>query len=53
MFEDTTKEYSSHFPELQYTTWPSGQLASIAGFGTYRIGRQNPEHQISLMKVSM
>ena len=53
MFEDTTKEYSSHFPELQYTTWPSGQLASIAGFGTYRIGRQNPEHQISLMKALM
>lgn len=53
MFEDTTKEYSSHFPELQYTAWPSGQMASIAGFGTYRIGRQNPEHQISLMKALM
>ena len=53
MFEDTTKEYSSHFPELQYTAWPSGQLASIAGFGTYRIGRQDPEHQISLMKALM
>jgi hypothetical protein len=49
--KDTTKEYASAFPELPYTKWPSGQIVSEAGFGTYRIALGNDSHALALMKA--
>ena len=49
--KDTTKEYSSAFPNVPYMNWPSGQTVSMAGFGTYRVKLGDMGHAFSLMKA--
>ncbi|MBL7997922.1 MAG: aldo/keto reductase [Candidatus Kapabacteria bacterium] len=44
----TSEEYAQRFPALRFVQWTTGETASSAGFGCYRINTHNPDHANAL-----